>query len=508
MIALTKDYFKEIIVGLVVLVFVGYIAQVNFLLFHIGVELFSIIIAFSIFVIVINVNRAIDDDYFIFLGLAYGFIAGFDLLHTLAYKGMDIFSIQGANLATELWIASRYLEVLSLLASFLFLKKKINKNHVLLFYFTTTIMLLLSIFQWGIFPDCFITGEGLTTFKIVSEYVIVFLLLIVIALLYYHRSYFDQVMYRYLILSVLATITAELFFTLYISVFGISNIAGHLFKLLSFYFIYKAVIKQSLQRPYEALFASTMEAKEELAFKNRELEQVVYSISHDLRSPVVNIKGFSQELKVSIKNLKELVEQSSIEEEIETELNKLLEEDVEEELHYILSSTKNIDNLLKGLLKISRIDRYELNLEEIDVNEMIAELRANYQYQLQQQDINLIVQELPNCKGDRVQINQVFSNLIENAIKYSSTEAESEIIIEGWKEEERVVYTVADNGIGIAPADQDEIFVIFNRLGNQDDAGEGLGLSLVKKIIDRHHGDIWVESELGEGSKFFIALPK
>ena len=118
-----------------------------------------------------------------------------------------------------------------------------------------------------------------------------------------------------------------------------------------------------------------------------------------------------------------------------------------------------------------------------------------------------MVEDLPPCYGDEAQINQVFSNLLGNALKFLDPKRRGVIRISGRAEKEQVVYCVEDNGIGIAEKDKDAIFEIFRKLNPDDKRGEGLGLVIVSKILDRHGGKVWVESEPGKGSKFFVSLP-
>ncbi|MGM0369363.1 MAG: MASE3 domain-containing protein [Bacillota bacterium] len=499
---------KELLFVVILISVFIYISYTSFMLFHIGVEFFSIAIAFAMFVIVINVDKFSENDYFIFLGIAYGFIAGFDLLHTLSYEGMGIFSNHTANLPTQLWIISRYLESISLLVAIIFLKRKIDKTKVIAIYSLLAVLLLLSVFWWGIFPDCLIAGEGLTLFKKVSEYIISSIILITLALVYYNREKFYQKTYIYMVLSLLSTAVAELFFTFYVSVYGISNIAGHLLKIASFYFIYKSIIEINLRKPYSSLFSEINQAKTNLESKNDELENVIYAISHDIRSPLVNIRGFSKEIEFSVEELRNLISESSISGPIKDDLEEIIDEQIPDSLNYIVDSVNNVDGLLKGLLKLSRIDSNELALKRIDANQKLDEVVANYKYKIQEEKIDIEVSDLPNCQADEVQFMQIFSNLIENAIKYSQSDTISRIKVSGWEEKEEIVYSVADNGIGISEENQNQIFRIFNRASTEIADGEGLGLALVKKIVDRHHGEIWLESELGVGSEFFISFPK
>jgi len=222
----------------------------NYLLFHSLAEVFSIVIAFSIFVLAWNCRNIIDNNYLIFLGIAYLFVGFIDIIHTLAYAGMGVFQGFGANLPTQLWIIGRYLESISLLlACFILNKKKIKFNLVLLGYIITVSLLFL-----------------LTPFKKNSEYIISLILAASLFFLLKRKEKFDHKVLQWLVISILLTIASELAFTFYISVYGLSNLIGHIFKIISFYFIYQAIVVTGLTKPHELLFRNLQESEEKLSY--------------------------------------------------------------------------------------------------------------------------------------------------------------------------------------------------------------------------------------------------
>lgn len=245
----------------------------------------------------------------------------------------------------------------------------------------------------------------------------------------------------------------------------------------------------------------------ELINKNKELEQMIRIVSHDLRSPLVNIQGFSNELEISLKQLQEIIGKN-MPYALADELLPILNDDIPEILEYIKLSVSKIDSLLSGLLRISRLGRASLNIEKIDMNRLIENVIGTFEFQIKQNKINLTVDSLPNCVGDESQINQVFSNLISNAIKYRDPNKDAIIHISGYEDDGKTIYFVEDNGIGISPEHQEKIFDMFYRLDPNSTQGEGLGLNIVRKILERHGGKVWVESEFGNGSKFYVSLPK
>jgi PAS domain S-box-containing protein len=239
-----------------ILVFLGlYLTSLyNYLLFHSLAEIFSIVVACGIFMVAWNSRRFLDNNYLLLLGIGYLFVGGLDLIHTLTYKGMGIFQGYGTNLATQLWIAARYTESLSLLIAPLFIRRKLKINLLFSSYLLALLLLLISIFYWNIFPLCFVEGVGLTPFKKISEYIISVILLASIALLLKNRTEFDRDVFKWVVWSILLTIASELAFTFYMDAYGFSNLLGHFLKIVSFYLIYKALIGMGLTRPYDLLF--------------------------------------------------------------------------------------------------------------------------------------------------------------------------------------------------------------------------------------------------------------
>lgn len=249
---------------------------------------------------------------------------------------------------------------------------------------------------------------------------------------------------------------------------------------------------------------------EELEEKNKELEQVIYVTSHDLRSPLVNIQGFSQELNLSLKELESI---TLINNEISTDtrekIHEIFDKDIQESLKYIEASTNKMDGLLSGLLKLSRVDRMTATFDFIDMNRLISDILNSLEFLIKEVGGQVHVENLPSCYGNELQLNQLFSNLITNSIKYRSPSRPIEISITGkeLRNEKRLLYSVKDNGIGIPKEYHKKIFEIFHRLNPDETEGEGLGLAIVSKIVTRHKGSIRVDSKPGEGTYFFISFP-
>ena len=270
---------------------------VNYLLFHSLAEFFSITVAFSFFMIAWSSRDYIKNQYLLFIGVAYLFIAFLDLLHTLSYKGMTIFTDYDYY-ANQLWIGARYMESITLVAAFYFLdkNKKFRPEFLFAAYLGITTLLIFSIFIWKIFPVCFIEGSGLTLFKKISEYIICGILTGAMGLLYKHRHRFKQTIYRLLTISIVCTIISELAFTFYVSNYGLSNLIGHYFKLFSFYLIYKAIVETGIQRPSTIIFRELDTANKNLNQQIREKEKLQQEREHmiaQLQNALSKVKTLS-----------------------------------------------------------------------------------------------------------------------------------------------------------------------------------------------------------------------
>lgn len=278
------DFFKKnLIINKIILIFLFlalivvlyYISANNYLLFHSLAEMFSIIVAFGIFIVVWSTQLFSKNYFLLFIGFAAPFIGFIDFIHMLAYKDMGVFPGVSANLATELWIAARYIQAISFLAAVFFIKKKINARLIIFVYFIITAFLFLSIFYWQIFPDCFVEGLGLTAFKKISEYIISAILLLFVFTLSLKRKQMEKIPFNWLVAAGIATIISEIAFTFYVSVYGFSNMVGHIFKILAFYFLYRAIVLSSLQNPYSVLFSDAQKRIADAEEANKALKKEI-----------------------------------------------------------------------------------------------------------------------------------------------------------------------------------------------------------------------------------------
>ena len=465
----------------------------SYLLFHSIAELFSIVIAFSIFMFAWNSRRYIDNFYFIFLGIAYLFIGGLDSLHTLSYKGMNIFTDYDYY-ANQLWIAARYMESISLVVAFAFLssKRKTKPFQVFLVYSVTSFLIVASVFYWKSFPVCFVEGEGLTLFKKLSEYVISSILVVAIYLLYKNREHFDKQVFRLLLWSMIFTIFAELAFTFYISNYGISNLIGHFFKIISFKFIYEAIISIGLTKPYDLMFRDLKKNEQALIEANNTKDKFFSIIAHDLKNPFSTLLGFSGLLS--------------------QDYDKFDDSTKKEVIKDIHQSSEHMYDLLENLLSwsIMQTDGMECKAQSINLSmladESIALLRAG----AEDKGIRLVltIDEGVRVSADVNMISTVVRNLLSNAIKFTGEGGEVEISSKRKGNFQEII--VSDTGVGISTEDLKKLFrldVKYTRYGTRKEGGTGLGLLLCKEFVEKNGGTIGAESEPGKGSRFIFTLP-
>lgn len=249
------------------------------------------------------------------------------------------------------------------------------------------------------------------------------------------------------------------------------------------------------------------EMTQSLSEKNKELETVVYVASHDLRSPLVNIQGFSKELSHACHRVMELIHHSPSDQISKADLEAILQSDVPEALEYIQTGVAKMDALLSGFLRYSRLGRASLRIERLEMNSLMKSIRRSMDFQLKEAGATVKLDPLPACLGDSTQVNQVFSNLIDNAIKYRAPDRPLKLHLHGWIDGGQAIFAVADNGIGIPAEHQGKVFEIFHRLHPSAGPGDGLGLTIAQRILERHRGRIWVESITGKGTTFFVSLP-
>jgi signal transduction histidine kinase len=240
---------------------------------------------------------------------------------------------------------------------------------------------------------------------------------------------------------------------------------------------------------------------------NDEIQRFAYIVSHDLRAPLVNIMGFTSELEVSSEDLKTYFE----DEKPETKAAALTaaKENVPEAVRFIRSSTAKMDRLITAILKLSREGRRELMAEPVNLLKVFETLLASLKHQIDETETEVkLSPQLPSIRSDRLALEQVFGNLLDNALKYLQPGRPGRLAVEVENNRSFITIRLIDNGRGIAEQDQERIFELFRRAGRQNTQGEGIGLAHVRALVRRLGGDVTVQSRLGEGSEFRVVLPR
>ncbi len=269
--------------------------------------------------------------------------------------------------------------------------------------------------------------------------------------------------------------------------------------------------RDDLRRLAGSLEDRVTERTADLALANEEIQRFAYIVSHDLRSPLVNVMGFTAELESAAAPLAELVTRAEAEApQILTEEARLAaREDLPEALGFIRTSTAKMDRLINAILQLSRQGRRTLAPEPLDLAAVCDTVIGAIRHVIDDRGVTAtVVRPMPTMIADRVAVEQILSNLVENATKYLSPGRPGTVTLSARKHLGRIVMSVADNGRGIDPRDHQRIFDLFRRSGMQDQPGEGIGLAHVRALAYRMGGTISVESALGEGAKFHLTLPQ
>lgn len=254
---------------------------------------------------------------------------------------------------------------------------------------------------------------------------------------------------------------------------------------------------------------TVQERTADLMRANEEIQRFAYIVSHDLRAPLVNVMGYTSELEQAGKVIDRAIREDEKKQDVNKDVVQAVREDMPEAIGFIRASTQKMDRLINAILKLSREGRRNLLPEELDMTEMAQAIANSVHHQTETSGAKITVKPMPTIESDRLSMEQIIGNLIDNAVKYLDLDRPGEIVVSG--EEvmgNYVVYRVADNGRGIAPRDHERVFELFRRSGKQDRAGEGLGLAFVRNSVRRIGGTIDVESELGKGSTFLLKFPK
>lgn len=482
----------DLLVGLVGVVVLYVCSLHSYLLFHSLVEMFTIVVAGGIFMVAWNGRDFLDNHYLLLVAIAYLFAAIIDLLHTLAYKGMGVFPGTGANLATQLWVMARWLQAVSLLVAPLFLTRRLNQAVAILCFAAITTLLLSSVFVWHIFPDSYVDGVGLTPFKRVSEYAISTLFLVSLVLLLRRRASFDPAVLRLVVASLGLTILSEIAFTEYVSVYGPANLIGHLIRLIAFLLMYMGIIETGLRKPYRLLLHSLKQNQDalsryacELEARNEELDAFAHTVAHDLKNPLSVVYTACSTMH---------------DPDVPPEDRQMLVDLIERAAH-------KMRNIVDELLLLAQVRQAEVPLKRVEMADVVEQAVARTAHLIREYDADVrLPREWPAALGYAPWVEEVWTNYLSNAVQYGGRpprlEAGATRLDDG-----RVRFWVRDNGAGLSCEEQTRLFTPFTRLSQTHTLGHGLGLSIVRRIVEKLDGQVGVESEPGRGSVFYFTLP-
>ncbi|MES2860040.1 MAG: ATP-binding protein [Pseudomonadota bacterium] len=286
-------------------------------------------------------------------------------------------------------------------------------------------------------------------------------------------------------------------------------LAGFVFLLIRRYFAELKEAQASVDRVNAGLEETVRSRTAALTRANEEVQRFAYIVSHDLRSPLVNVMGYTAELEQAGKTIDRAIAEAEKTREVAPDIVMAVREDMPEAIGFIRASTEKMDRLINAILKLSRDGRRNLIPETLDVGDIAEQAASAVRHQIDEAETQFIVGEMVTFESDRLSIEQIIGNLIDNAIKYLDSGRPGRIEVSGrdlpggWVE-----FDISDNGRGIAAKDHERIFELFRRSGRQDRQGEGLGLAFVRNSVRRLGGSIDVESSLGEGSTFRLKFPK
>ncbi len=572
------------------------LARADYPLFHSLADGITVLVAVSVFIVVWNGRRRLDNHYFLFVSIAFLFFGFLDFMHLLGNKNMGVFPQYG-NLGPTLYIASRYLLSLSMLVAPLFIRRKLNSALMFAAYSVATVLVILSVFYWRNFPVTYVEGAGLTPFKVVSDYVICAILLGAVGLLFVNRRFFERRVLRAIVISLCLSIGTGLAFTLYTDPFGITNMVGHLLQIGSFSLVYVAFVETTLTRPQDILYRSLKESEERFntAFRSSPAALAITRMSDgtfvDVNESYERLLGFERGELVGRKTVdfniyvdprqrddivRELTEKGQLRnrelrfrrkdgrlidtvcsletirlgeetlflsslvditerkqaERMKDEFLGMVSHELKNPLTVIVGALSTVADggiseaderqllqdasaeadglsvMIDNLLELSRqqASRLVLRSEPVDLAESMRSVVRRLEHKSAVHRILTEVSgELPPVPADRIRLERVLYNLIDNAIKYSPRGGDVQVTAE--RRDEELVVSVADHGIGMSREDQARLFQSFERLAAVNVEGTGLGLKVCKILVEAHGGRIWVESEPGKGSTFSFALP-
>ena len=479
--------------GLLLLVALYLTSLSSYLLFHTVVELFTIVVAGGIFVLAWNTRAYLNNNYLLFLAIAYVFVAVLVLFHTLTYPGMGVFAGSSANLTTQLWIAGRYLSAISWLLAPFFLGRTLRTGVQIAVYTAVTAILMWSIIGARIFPTTYIDGVGLTPFKKISEYIVGGLLVVATALLIRKRGEFRTDVLQLLVFSLLLRVGAEIVFTTYVDVYSEASMIGHLIRWAAYFLLYTAVVETALVAPYSILLRDIKQTDNglrqhasDLEAQNAELDAYAHTVAHDLKNPLAVVVAAADVL---------------------TGVGNLTREEVHEYLHQIKDTAFEMNTIIDDLLLLAEVRNADVPLAPVNMHDIVRTVQKRLNFLLKKNRARLVLPPAwPIAIGYAPWIQEVWANYISNALKYGGPAPRIEL---GANAEPggMIRFWTQDHGPGVPVDASSTLFVPFSQLRSRRQDGHGLGLSIVLHIVEKLGGQVGVQNVRGKGALFYFMLP-